>query len=77
MSVTSKHYGLRATSLLATLGGLLFTATAMACPNCVLEQQTRAEIWRDDFEWYLCVAVLPFLLVGVICLRAESMDEAP
>jgi hypothetical protein len=62
---------------LVLLSGILLTAEVAACPNCSPGKQARAEIWRDDFAWRVSAALLPFLLVGVVCLRAESMDRLP
>jgi hypothetical protein len=47
-------------------------AGAAACPNCALGREARREVWNDDFAFNLCVALLPFVLIGSICVRLET-----
>jgi hypothetical protein len=46
-----------------------------ACPNCEAGRQARSEVWSDDFGFNLSVTLLPFLVIGAICLHAESMGR--
>lgn len=55
---------------------LLQPAVAEACPSCAEGIQARGEVYRDDFAFNLGVAVLPFLLIGAICARAEAIGRA-
>jgi hypothetical protein len=54
-----------------------------ACPDCAVGRQARAAVVRDDFGKNLFVALLPFLLIGAVCLRVETIgrdddrDEGP
>jgi hypothetical protein len=50
---------------------------AGACPNCVVGREARARVWSDAFAPRLAVAVLPFLLIGAICLRVEGLGRPP
>ena len=56
---------------------LLLGAPATACPNCAVGQQARSEVWNDDFGKNLLVALLPFLVIGALCVRAERIGRAP
>jgi hypothetical protein len=48
---------------------------AAACPSCATGRQARSEVWKDDFGANLLVAVFPFLVIGGICLRAETIGR--
>jgi hypothetical protein len=48
---------------------------ARACPSCPAGRQARSEVWNDDFGFNLLVALLPFLVVGAICARAEAIGR--
>lgn len=44
---------------------------AEACPSCATGESARSEVWADDFGYYLCVALLPFVIIGAICAYVE------
>jgi hypothetical protein len=69
------HRARRAAGLLALTAAVAFASPARACPDCAAGQQARREVWRDDFAFYLSVAVLPFLLIGAVCARIEAMGR--
>ncbi|MDP9151180.1 MAG: hypothetical protein M3O36_14730 [Myxococcota bacterium] len=50
-------------------------APVAACPNCAVGRQARSEVWNDDFGKNLFVALLPFILIGAICVRAERIGR--
>ena len=59
-----------------SIGATLLLATpAAACPNCAVGKQARSEVWNDDFGRNLFVALLPFLVIGAICVRAERIGR--
>ena len=56
---------------------LLVAPHAVACPSCVEGVQARAAVWQDDFGPQLVVVLLPFLVIGVLCARAEAIGRLP
>ncbi len=52
---------------------VLYAPHALACPNCPLGVQARSEVWNDNFTYYLVVALLPFVMVGLICRSIELL----
>jgi hypothetical protein len=58
----------RAASVVAAVG---VTSSADACPSCATGRQARSEVWNDDFGFHLFAALLPYLLIGAICIYAE------
>jgi hypothetical protein len=50
---------------------MLEPVSAHACPNCAAGVQARREVWGEDFAFHLLVALLPFLIIGAICVRLE------
>jgi hypothetical protein len=65
-------------SLAAALVALALACVARpaaACPSCAASRAARAQIFDDGFYRNLAVAVLPFLLVGAVCLRAQNIGR--
>ena len=60
---------------LALAGTLAIQTPAEACPNCAVGRQARTEVFRESFGFNLFVALLPFLMIGAICLRAEAIGR--
>jgi hypothetical protein len=46
------------------------------CPNCPVSVQARARFFDDDFGFNLAALLLPFLIVGAVCLRIEALGRA-
>jgi hypothetical protein len=59
--------------LLGAAVAIMAAQPAYACPSCATGVQARAEVWDDEFEWNLFTALIPFLVIGAICLRAERV----
>ena len=55
---------------------LSLAAPAAACPNCAVGRQARNEVWSDDFGRNMVVALLPFIVIGAICVRADRVGRA-
>ena len=49
------------------------TTMASVCPGCAIGRQARSEVWNADFGFNLIVALIPFLIIGRICLWAETI----
>jgi len=71
-------------TLLRVLLGALPACTALgiasparACPNCAVGRQARSEVWNQDFGENLTVALLPFAIVGALCVRIEAESRRP
>ena len=64
------------TMTMALLSLLAFASPAWACPNCAEGRQARTQVWRDDFLHNFLVALLPFLLVGAISVRANAIGRS-
>jgi hypothetical protein len=58
-----------AAALLLALG---WVKPARACPDCAIGRQARTEVWSDDFAFHVCVTVLPFLIIGCVCIALEA-----
>lgn len=63
------------TAGLVLMGALAVAAPASACPDCAVGQQARSEVWNEHFGPNLFVALLPFLFIGAICVRAEGIGR--
>src|SRR4051812_35853161 len=61
--------------LFAALTALLWPVSAWACPNCVLGQQARAQVFGAGFGLNLVVAALPFWLIAVISHYLDHIDS--
>jgi hypothetical protein len=59
------------TIALALLASVPVAFPAHACPDCAAGRQARHEVWSDDFGFNLVVALLPFLVIGAICVWVE------
>jgi hypothetical protein len=77
MSLGSPHVAIMraVVSTVVLAATVVLTAPADACPNCALGRQARAQVWNESFGLNLIVALLPFLLVAVICLCAEKIGR--
>jgi hypothetical protein len=51
------------------------TLTVEACPNCAAGREARSEVWSGDFVFNFFVSVVPFLLIGAICVCAEAIGR--
>jgi hypothetical protein len=60
---------------LVVAGACALPAPADACPACATGEQARSDVWNDDFGFNLVVAVLPFVLIGAISARADSLGR--
>ena len=56
---------------------MTFPTPVVACPNCIVGREARAQVWNDAFTSHLLVTLLPFLLIGAICLCVESLGRPP
>jgi hypothetical protein len=65
----------RAAAAPTALGTLALTTPAAACPDCAIGKQARSEVWGRDFGFNLFVALLPFVIIGAICARAEGVGR--
>lgn len=63
-------------TLAAALATLLATDLGWACPDCAVGIVARAEVYDRDFAFNLVVAVLPFLIIGIICRGIEVAVRA-
>jgi len=61
---------------LAVCATVAVAPAALACPDCAVGRQARTEVWNDDFAFNLFVALLPFLMIGAVCLRVEAIGRA-
>ena len=46
--------------------------TAHACPSCATGEQARSEVWTDGVAANVGIALLPFVIIGAICVWAEA-----
>ena len=70
-----RFHAIAACSAVASI--LTLASPAAACPDCAVGRQARSEVWNQDFGPNLLFALLPFLLIGVICLAAERIGRMP
>jgi hypothetical protein len=47
------------------------------CPDCLVGSQARAQFLNDDLGFNLAAILLPFLVIGAICLRVEARGRVP
>jgi hypothetical protein len=62
---------------LAVVAALSAGGPAEACPSCPVGRQARSEVWNCDFEQNLFYALLPFLVIGAVCLGVERIGRKP
>lgn len=55
---------------------LLAPALAFACPDCLIGQLARAEVFAQGFARNLAMALLPFAFVAAIAVFAEQIGRA-
>jgi hypothetical protein len=56
---------------------LAVVRSAAACPDCAVGRTARSQVWGEDFALYLLLTVLPFLLIGAVCLSVEAIGRPP
>lgn len=56
----------------AAVGLALAAPPAHACPGCAAARSARTEIFGDGFFRNLAIAVLPFLIIGAVCLHVQN-----
>jgi hypothetical protein len=66
---------LRWIALALLLAASLSALPAHACPDCAVGKQARAELWNDDFTYNLVVALLPFLVVGLVSYQLNGIGR--
>lgn len=67
---------LRSVGAVLSTGAMFFAAApAAACPDCAVGRQARSEVWNDDFARNVFVALLPFIVIGTICVRVERIGR--
>jgi hypothetical protein len=54
-----------------------FAPSARACPGCEAASLARSEIFADGFLRNLAVALLPFVIIGAVCLRVQNLGRRP
>ena len=62
--------------ILRLLSGLtlaLSPAVAFACPDCAVGRAARAQVLGPELLTNLAVAILPFAIVALVCLRVERL----
>jgi hypothetical protein len=52
-----------------------FARVALACPSCEAGIRARSEVWSDGFAAHFAIALLPFLVIGLVCFYAESIGR--
>lgn len=70
----SWHVRRLSVKLFVALTALLWPASAWACPDCLLGQQARAQVFGAGFGFNLVVAALPFWLIAVISHYLDRID---
>ena len=67
---------MRTRHVTAAAAALFFSvAPALACPSCPPGREARSEVWSDGFARNLATAIVPFLLIGAVALRAEAIGR--
>lgn len=62
-------------TVLAVIALIAIARSASACPSCPSALVTRAQIFDEGFFRNLAVAVLPFLLIGAVCVRVQEIGR--
>ena len=69
--------GRRTLVCVASFVAMLATAwTSWACPNCPVGRAARQQAWEDGLATNLLIALVPFVLVGMVSLWAERIGKA-
>ncbi|MEY4576431.1 MAG: hypothetical protein RL701_1134 [Pseudomonadota bacterium] len=56
---------------------LASAAAAKACPDCAIGRQARSAVfYGEDFAANLTIALLPFVIIGAICMWAEARGRS-
>lgn len=53
----------------------MWAPAAGACPRCVEGVLARQAVLQDDFGHNLAIALLPFLIIGAVSVRAEAIGR--
>lgn len=64
-------------ALLIAIAVACFAPPARACPGCEAARVARSEIFGAGFFRNLAVAVLPFVIIGAVCLRLQNLGRRP
>jgi hypothetical protein len=64
-------------SLLIAAALACFAPAAHACPGCEAASLARSEIFDDGFFRNLAVALLPFVIIGAVCVRVQNLGRRP
>jgi hypothetical protein len=54
-----------------------FAPSARACPGCEAASLARSEIFGAGFFRNLAVALLPFVIIGAVCVRVQNLGRRP
>lgn len=57
------------------VASLLTTSAVWGCPSCPVGITARQQVLDQDFGQNLVIAVVPFLLVGLVARWAERRDR--
>lgn len=77
----ARHFGTwrprtaRTVTFLLCLALTSAASLARACPDCAVGRAARSRLWHDDFWLYLTFSVLPFALIGALCIGIEVMGR--
>lgn len=58
------------------LAALTAAGAAWACPNCPAARAARQQVCDDGLAQNLAIALVPFLLVGLVSAWAERIGKA-
>lgn len=76
-----RHFALKALSMRQAsragvqLAALALTRTVAACPSCAEGVLARQAVLQEHFGRNFACAVLPFLIIGVVCAGVERMGR--
>jgi len=48
---------------------------ARACPDCAVGKQARTALWDEQFTYHVVVALLPFLVVGLVSYQLNGIGR--
>ena len=60
----------------AIVAALTTASAGWACPNCPLGRAARQQVCDDGLAQNLAIALVPFLLVGLVSAWAERIGKA-
>lgn len=65
-----------AVGITSFLAAFTAASTAWACPNCPVGRVARQQVWDDGLATNLVIALVPFILVGMVSVWAERIGRA-